>query len=405
MDGLEEISGRGPLSDIVVLEAGTMISSGTIGRLLADFGATVVKIEHPQKGDPLRDLPPKKDGVGLWWKYLSRNKKAITLDLSSQKGQTVFEDLACEADVVIENFRPGTLERWNLGYDILTDVNPDLIMIRVSGFGQTGPYSQRPGFGTLAEAMSGFAYVNGFSDSPPLLPKTGFADGIAALFATFSVMYALYHRDINDGSGQYIDTSLIEPIFSILGPQPLQFDQIDEIDRRTGNQSNISAPRNVYRTADDQWVALSASVQSLAMRLLEAIERPDLKDDPRFEDNESRVEHADELDDIVQSWMSEQSRDEALEVFYEHEIPIAPVYNIRDIMNDEHYQERGAVVTVEDDELGEAKVQDVFPKLSETPGEVEHLGPERREHNELVYHKALGYDSALLDQLETDGVI
>lgn len=394
-----------PLDGLVVVEAGSMISGPTVGRFLAEFGATVIKVEHPKGGDHLRQFGPQKDGVGLWWKYLARNKQSVTLDLSSTDGQAVFEDLVSEADVLVENFRPGTLERWNVGYDRLGTVNPGLVMLRLSGFGQDGPYAERPGFGTLAEAMSGFAYLNGFPDRPPLLPPTGLADNIAALYSTFAVMFALYHRDVNGGDGQCIDTSLIEPIFGMLGPQPLRYDQLGEIEERSGNRSASSAPRNVYRTGDDRWVAISASAQPLAMRTLEAIERPDLIDDPRFADNESRVENVEELDAIISGWMSEHTREEVLERFEECDATIAPVYNVADIDEDEHFQARDALVTLEDDDLGDATVQNVVPRFSETPGRVDHLGPALGEHNDAVYGEMLGYDDDLLETLGYDGVI
>jgi len=396
---------KGPLSGLTILEAGTMISGPTIGRILADFGATVIKIEHPEYGDHLRDFGPQKDGVGLWWKYLGGNKRSVTLDLSSEKGQEVFKDLASEADAVIENFRPGTLDRWNVGYEDLRAANEDLILLSVSGFGQDGPYADRPGFGTLAEAMSGFAYLNGFPDRPPLLPPTGLADGIAALFSTFALMFALYHRDVSGGTGQHIDTSLIEPIFTLLGPQPLRYQQLGEIESRSGNRSTSSAPRNVYRTGDDRWVAISASSQPLAMRTLDAIERPDLKTDPRFEDNASRLENVEQLDEVIQSWMDEHTREEVLEQFHEHEATIAPVYNVADILEDEHYRARDATRTVDDPDLGEAVVQTPVPKFSETPGEISHLGPPKGDHNDQVYGEMLGYDREMIGELERDGVI
>ena len=395
----------GPLSGLVVLEAGSMISGPTVGRMFADFGATVVKIEHPEFGDHIREFGPQKDGVGLWHKYLSRNKQSVTLDISTDEGAAVFEDLVAEADVLVENFRPGTLERWGVGWDRLGDVNPELVMLRMSGFGQDGPYSDRPGFGTLAEAMSGFAYLNGFPDRPPLLPPTGLADSIAALFSTFSVMFALYHRDVNDGGGQYIDASLIEPIFSLLGPQPLRYDQLGEIEERSGNRSTSSAPRNVYRTADDRWVAISASAQPIAMRVFDAIERPDLKDDPRFENNEKRLENVEELDAVIQDWMDDHTREEILDRFEEYEATIAPIYNIKDILADEHYQARDAVIEVDDDQLGEGLVQNTFPRFSDTPGEVEHLGPPLGAHNDEIYAEHLAYDEETLADLESEGVI
>ncbi|WP_435197431.1 CaiB/BaiF CoA transferase family protein [Natronomonas sp. EA1] len=395
----------GPLAGLVVLEAGSMISGPTVGRLMADFGATVIKIEHPDFGDHIRNFGPKKDGVGLWHKYLSRNKQSVTLNISTEGGAAVFEDLVSDADVLIENFRPGTLERWGLGYDHLSEINPELVMLRMSGFGQDGPYAERPGFGTLAEAMSGFAYLNGFPDSEPLLPPTGLADNIAALFSTFAVMFALYHRDVNDGGGQSIDTSLIEPIFGLLGPQPLRYDQLGEIETRSGNRSTSSAPRNVYRTGDDRWVAISASAQPLAMRTFDAIDRPDLKEDPRFETNAKRLENVEELDAIIQDWMDDHTREEVLAAFEEADATIAPIYNVEDILQDEHYAAREAYLDVEDPELGEATVQNVFPKFSETPGEVRHLGPSLGEHNDEVFRDRLGYDDDLLAELEAEGAI
>ncbi|GAA0727849.1 formyl-CoA transferase [Halorubrum trapanicum] len=398
-------SAAGPLDGVTVIEAGSMISIGTVGRLLADFGAEVIKVEHPETGDHLRHFGPQKEGVGLWWKYLGRNKRSVTLDISTEEGKVVFEDLVAEADALIENFRPGTLERWGLGYDRLSDLNPGLVMLRVSGFGQTGPYSDRPGFGTLAEAMSGFAYLNGYPDQEPLLPPTGLADGIAAMFSTMAVAFALYSRDANDGTGQYIDTSLIEPIFSLIGPQPLRYQQLDEIEKRSGNRSTSSAPRNVYETGDGRAVAISASAQPVAMRVFDAIERPDLKEDPRFADNEQRLENVEELDAIIQDWIGDHSREEVIDRFEEHEATIAPIYNVEDILADEHYQAREAVVEVPDDQLGAGAVQGVVPRFSETPGEISHLGPQLGAHNEEVYGERLSYDDETLAELDSEGVI
>jgi len=396
---------EGPLAGLTVIEAGTMISAGTVGRLLGDFGADVIKVEHPATGDHLREFGPQQDGTGLWWKYLGRNKRSVTLDLSTERGTVVFEDLVAEADVLIENFRPGTLERWDVGWERLSALNPGLVMLRLSGFGQTGPYSDRPGFGTLAEAMSGFASLNGFPDREPLLPPTGLADGVAALFSTFSVMFALYAREVNDAGGQYIDTSLIEPIFSLLGPQPLRYQQLDDIEERSGNRSTSSAPRNVYETGDGRAVAISASAQPIAERVFEAIDRPDLIDDERFADNERRLENVEELDAIIQDWMHDHDRDEIVERFEEFEATIAPVYNVADILADEHYQAREAVVEVDDPALGSGLVQNAVPKFSETPGEVSHLGPDLGEHTAEVYGDLLGYDEETLAELADAGAI
>ncbi|MEM4782683.1 MAG: CoA transferase [Halalkalicoccus sp.] len=394
-----------PLDGLTVVEAGSMISGPTVGRFLADFGADVIKIEHPTHGDHIRNFGTQKDGIGMWHKYLSRNKRSVTLDISDDRGRTVLLDLLSEADVLVENFRPGTLEKWDVGPEALLERNPDLVVLRMSGYGQTGPYADKPGFGTLAEAMSGFAYVNGFRDRPPLLPPTGLADNIAALYATFAVMFALYHRDVNGGSGQVVDVSLIEPIFNLIGPFPLTYDQTGEIACRSGNRSTSSAPRNVYETKDDRYVALAASAQPLAERTFEAIGRPDLIDDPRFADNERRLENVEELDAIIGDWMAGHTREEVLETFEEHDATIAPVYNVEDILADEHYRTREAVITVEDDDLGEATVQNAIPKFSETPGRVDYLGPDLGAHNEAVFGRELGYDEGLLAELETEGVI
>jgi formyl-CoA transferase len=402
---VSESDPAGPLEGVTVVEAGSMISIGTVGRLLADFGADVIKIEHPTMGDHLREFGPQADGVGLWWKYLGRNKRSVTLDISTPAGKAVFEDLVAEADALIENFRPGTLERWGVGYETLAQANPGLVMLRLSGFGQTGPYSDRPGFGTLAEAMSGFAYLNGHPDREPLLPPTGLADGIAAMFSTMAVAFALYNRDANDGGGQYIDTSLIEPILSLIGPQPLRYDQLDEIEARSGNRSTSSAPRNVYETGDGRAVAISASAQPIAERVFEAIERPELIEDPRFLDNERRLEHVDALDEILQDWIGEHSRAEVIEQFEAHEATIAPIYNIADIFADPHYQARESIVEIPDDQLGSGMVQNTVPRFSETPGHISHLGPPLGAHNQAVYGERLGYDREMLAELEADGVI
>lgn len=398
-------NGDGPLDGITVVEAGSMIAGPTVGRILADFGASVIKVEDPDGGDHLRNFGAQSDGVGLWWKLLGRNKLSVTLDLSADSGHVVFRDLIREADVLIENFRPGTMERWDLGPDALHAINPGLVMLRISGFGQKGPYATRPGFGTLAEAMSAFAHNNGFPDRPPLLPPTGLADGVTALYGTFSVMFALYHRDVNGGDGQVIDASLVEPVFSLLGPQALVYDTLGEIPTRSGNQSTSSSPRNVYETADGRYVAISASAQPLAMRVLEAIERPDLKDDARFATNEARLDHRDELDAIIADWMADHTREEVIARFEDCDATLGPVYDVADVFEDPHYQERELITSVEDDALGEVAVQNVHPRFETTPGRIDHLGPALGSHNHEVYRDLLGYDAELVGELEQNGVI
>ena len=385
-----------------------MISGPTAGRLLADFGADVVKVERPETGDHLRRFGPQVDGHGVWWKYLARSKRSVTLDLSADRGAAVFTDLASEADLVVENFRPGTVERWGVGPDRLREANPGLVVLRVSGFGQTGPDADRPGFGTLAEAMSGSAAVNGFPDREPLLPPTGLADTVAGVFGALAATMALYARDGSDaheGRGKTIDDSLIEPMLMLLGPQVLRYDATGESERRTGNRSTSSAPRNVYETADGEYVALAASAQPLAMRTFDAIGRPELKRDPRFADNEARLANVEALDALIADWMADHTRAEALAAFDAADATAAPVYDVADVLDDEQDRARDAVLVVDDPDLGPSRVQNVVPKLSATPGGVDHLGPALGAHNDAVYGDLLEYDEATRAELRAAGVV
>jgi formyl-CoA transferase len=398
----------GPLAGVRVVEVGSMISGPTAGRLLADFGADVVKVEPPETGDQLRSFGPQVDGHSVWWKYLARNKRSVTLDLSTDRGAAVFADLAAEADIVVENFRPGTLERWGVGPETLRESNPGLVVLRVSGFGQTGPYADRPGFGTLAEAMSGFAALNGFPDREPLLPPTGLADAAAGVVGALAATMALYARDgsdAHDARGQTIDDSLVEPLLTLLGPQILRYDATGEADRRTGNRSTSSAPRNVYETADGEYVALAASTGPLAARTFEAIGRPELVDDPRFADNEARLANVEALDRLIADWMADHTRAEALAAFDDADATAAPVYDVPDLLADEGFRARGVAVEVADPDLGPSLVQNVVPRLSATPGGVDHLGPALGAHNDAVYGDLLGYDEATRAQLRAAGVI
>lgn len=285
--------------------------------------------------------------MGLWWKLLGRNKRTITLDLSTSGGRETLLRLAATADVIVENFRPGTLEKWQLGWEELSAVNPRLVLTRVTGFGQFGPYSHRPGFGTLAEAMSGFASITGEADGPPTLPPFGLADSIAALATSYAVMTALTARQTT-GRGQVVDMAIIEPILTVLGPQPLWYDQVGYVQTRTGNRSGNNAPRNTYRTADGHWVAVSTSAQSIAERVMTLVGRPDLIDEPWFTTGSGRAEHADILDDAVGGWIAERSRTETMEAFEKAEAAIAPIYDIRDVMEDPQYQALDTITEVPD---------------------------------------------------------
>jgi crotonobetainyl-CoA:carnitine CoA-transferase CaiB-like acyl-CoA transferase len=370
------------LAGLRVLDVSTLFAGPLAATMLGDFGAEVIKIEHP-KGDPVRYHGASKDGVGLWGKVVGRNKRGITLYLGSPEGQDVFRRLVASADVVIENFRPGTLERWGLGYEELSRINPGLVLVRVTGFGQFGPYAGRPGFGTLAEAMSGFAAITGEPDGPPTLPPFGLADGISALAAAFATMTALRARDTT-GRGQVVDLAIIEPILTLLGPQPTVYDALGQVQQRTGNRSANNAPRNTYRTRDGRWLAVSTSAQSIAERVMHLVGRPEFVDEPWFASGAERAQHADELDEAVGSWIAERDRDEVVRAFEEAHAAVAPIYDVRDVLADPQFNALGSLVRVPDPELGSVLMQNVLFRLSETPGEIRSAGPSIGQHTEEV---------------------
>jgi crotonobetainyl-CoA:carnitine CoA-transferase CaiB-like acyl-CoA transferase len=390
------------LQGLKVLDVATLFAGPLAATMLGDHGADVVKIEHP-RGDPSRTHGAQRDGVGLWWKMLGRNKQAITLNLSSPEGQEVFRTLAADADVVIENFRPGTLERWGIGPEVLHEANPGLVLARVTGFGQFGPYSSRPGFGTLAEAMSGFAAITGEPDGPPTLPPFGLADGVAALTTAFGIMTALRARE-QTGRGQVLDMAIIEPLLTVLGPQLIAYDQLGELQPRHGNRSSNNAPRNTYECADGRWVAVSTSAQSIAERVMRLVGRPELIDEPWFATGGQRAQHADELDDAVGAWIAERDRDEVVAAFEKAEAAVAPIYTAADVLADPQYAALGSVVTVDDDELGPIRFQNVPFRLSETPGRVRTAGPRLGEHTAEVLARH-GIDADRLAELRAAGAL
>ncbi|MDH6216339.1 crotonobetainyl-CoA:carnitine CoA-transferase CaiB-like acyl-CoA transferase [Streptomyces pseudovenezuelae] len=392
-----------PLTGLRVLDLATLFAGPLAATLLGDFGAEVVKIEHPAKPDPSRGHGPSKDGVGLWWKLLGRNKRTITLDLSKPGGRDTLLRLAATADVIIENFRPGTLEKWDLGWDELSAANPRLILTRVTGFGQFGPYAHRPGFGTLAEALSGFAAITGEPDAPPTLPPFGLADSIAGLATAYAVMTALTARD-RTGEGQVVDMAIIEPILTVLGPQPLWYDQLGHVQPRTGNRSVNNAPRGTYRTADGSWVAVSTSAQSIAERVLRLVGRPELIDEPWFATGEGRAGHADLLDEAVGGWIAERPRDEVLAAFEKAEAAVAPIQDVRDVMTDPQYAALDTITTIDDPELGPLRMQNVLFRLSATPGAIRWAGrPHGADTDEVLTD--LGLTPAELTALRAAGAV
>lgn len=391
-----------PLENVKVIDCASLYAGPMTAMFMGDFGAEVVKVEHPVYGDAIRDYGQFDEE--LTWQWIGRNKKSVPLDLHDETAQEVFKELVSDADVLIENFRPGTLEEWNIGWETLSAINPDLVMVRTTGFGQYGPYKDRPGFGTLAEAMSGFAYVTGDPDGPPTLPALGLADSVAALYSTFAAMFALYWRDVEDGTGQYIDTSILEPLFAIMGEYTVDYSIKDYVHERQGNRSPHTAPRNTYRTKDDQWVAISGSAESIAQRVLRIVGGEDLGTDPRFQTMKGRLENVEELDEIIQDWMSDRTREEVIRIFDEHDAAAAPVYNTEDIFEDEHFRARNALIEVEDEEFGEFEMAGVFPELSETPGSVTHTGPRLGEHTLEVLAAQTSLTAEEIVRLAEDGV-
>lgn len=398
-------SGQGALAGLRVLDCATLFAGPMAATMLADFGADVIKIEHPIKGDPVRTHGPSKDGVPLWWAMLARNKRCLALNLGLPEGAEILKKLVLEADVLVENFRPGTLEKWGLGPEVLHAINPRLVIARVTGFGQFGPYSGRPGFGTLAESMSGFAAMTGLPDGPPTLPPFGLADGIAALATSQAIMTAIYHRNSHGATGQVIDMAIIEPILSILGPQPIVYDQLGEIQKRSGNRSVNNAPRNTYQTSDGKWVAISTSAQSIAERVMHLVGHPEVIAEPWFAAGVTRAEHADELDEYVGGWIAERPLKEVIDAFEKAEAAVAPIYDISDIFKDPQFIALDTVTTVEDPTLGPVRMQNVLYRLSEGSGEIHWTGRRIGADTRDILSHDLGLTDEEINGLQAKGAI
>ncbi|WP_072681190.1 CaiB/BaiF CoA transferase family protein [Rhodococcoides corynebacterioides] len=363
----------GPLEGIRVLDVSTILAGPLVAQILGDFGADVVKIEHPTKPDGMRGHGLDKDGHPLWWTMVSRNKRGLTLNLGNPDGAEVFKRLVADVDVVVENFRPGTFERWGLGYDVLSAINPGLILLRVTGFGQTGPYSTRPAFGTLVESMSGFAHLTGEADGPPTLPAFGLADSLAGIAGSSAVSMALLHRH-KTGRGQEIDLDLLSPIMTAVGPGVIYADQLGIDQERTGNRSSNNAPRNLYRTKDGHWLAISTSANSIAERVLRLVGHPEVLDEPWFATGRQRAAHADLLDDYVGGWIGERTRDEVIAAFEDAGAAVAPVYKPSELLDDPQVTAIEMVTTVEDEDLGPVRMQNVMWRMGESPGSIRHTG-------------------------------
>ena len=395
---------RGPLAGLRVIDAATLFAGPMVAALLGDFGADVIKVEHPG-GDSLRNLGWEKDGVSLWWAVINRNKRDVTLKLSLDLGRKAMLRLLEGADVLVENFRPGTMERWGLGWDVLHELNPRLVMVRVTGFGQTGPYRERAGFGTLAESMSGFAHINGHPGGPPTLPPFALADGIAGLSGALLTLAALRARDLADGRGQMIDLSIYEPIFWLLGPQASVYDQLGVVQGRTGNRAPFTAPRNAYLSRDGVWLGLSGSSQSTAERTVRLVGKSEMAEQDWFANHAGRLLHQDELDEAIGAWVAERDADEVVTAFSEAGAAIAPILDIAGIFEDPQFIHNETITTVEDPVLGPLRMQNVIGRLSETPGRIRTTGPCLGEHNSEILGDLIGYGEDELAHMVEEGVI
>jgi crotonobetainyl-CoA:carnitine CoA-transferase CaiB-like acyl-CoA transferase len=393
---------RGPLHGVRVLDLTRLMAGNMLTLQLADFGAEVIKVEPPSVGDTLRHWREK--GLSIWWKVYARNKKSITLNPRDPVGVELLRRLVPSANILLESFRPGVLEAMGLAPEELWNINPKLVIVRISGWGQHGPYSQRPGFGTLVEGMSGFAAKNGFPDKPPALPNLGLADMVAGLNGLSATLIALREAEKPEGRGQVVDVSLLEPLVSILGPDAAFYKLTGEVQPRTGNRTSITAPRNAYQTADGKWIVLSASTQRMAERLLEAIGRPDMNEDPKFRTSADRVKNVEELDAVIAAFISERSLEDNLAFFESAQVTAGPIYDSSELPDDVHVREREVLVELPDEDLGRLPMHNVTPRLSKSPGAIRSPAPSVGQHNEQIYGE-LGIDAERLNELMKAGTI
>lgn len=407
MAGQAETWINGPLTGVRVLDIATMFSGAFGATLLGDFGADVIKVELPGRGDTVRGMSPTFDGVPLPWTTLSRNKRTITLDMRRPAGRELLLRLAAKSDLLIENFRPGTLDRWGLDYETLKTANPRIIVVRVSGYGQDGPYREKAGFGTPATAFSGYTYVSGFPDRPPINQPTPLADYVTGVFATLAGLMALYHRDVHhDPEGQEVDLGLYEPLFRLMEAFVPAYDKLGRVPERQGHRMDTASPVGTYRTRDDGWIVMTASTQPTWERCARAIGRPELIDDPRFLDNGLRVQHAAELAEYITAWYADRDRNEALALMDAAGVPVSPINSIADIFDDPHIRARENIIEVDHPTLGTVKMAGLIPKFSRTPGKIRHAGPLRLgAFNDEVYGDLLGLSHEERERLANEGVI
>lgn len=407
----------GPLAGIKVLELGTLIAGPFCSRMLAEFGADVIKIEAPDGGDPIRQWRVLKDGTSLWWTVQSRNKKSVTLNMKDARGQDIARRLALDADIIIENYRPGVLEKWGIGYEALKAVNPATIMVRLSGYGQTGPMKDLPGFGAIGESMGGLRYVSGHADRPPVRVGISIGDSVAALHGVIGAMMALRHRDVTGGrwngkqgaecvagQGQMVDVALYEAVFNMMESLVPEYDHAGVVRERTGGALPGIVPSNTYTTGDGENIVIAGNGDAIFRRLMLAIGRDDMASDPDLARNDGRVPRTAEIDGAIQAWCAARSIDEALAALKAADVPVGKIYSVRDMMSDPQFLARRMFEQHAFSDGTPIKLPAITPKLSETPGETKWLGPELGEHNAEVL-RALGYDDEHITQLRRDGVI
>jgi len=398
------MSARRPLEGVKVLELGQLIAGPFAGKFFAEFGAEVIKIEPPEGGDPLRQWRKLHNGTSLWWYVQGRNKKSVTANLRTQEGQEIVRKLARETDVLIENFRPGTMEKWGLGYERLAADNPGLVMLRLSGFGQTGPMRDQAGFGAIGESMGGLRYITGFPDRPPVRSNLSIGDAIASLHGVIGAMMALHHRNARGGKGQVVDVALYEAVFNMLESTLPEYDMFGVVRERSGSNLTGIVPSNTYLSRDAQHVVIGANGDSIFKRLMMLIGREDLANDPALADNAGRAKRAEELDRVIGEWTARHDAAECVRQLNEAQVPNGKIYSAADIVGDPQYLAREMIrqVTLPDGAL--LRVPGVVPKLSETPGEIEWIGPKLGEHTDEVLGR-VGYSPADIDSLRSRGVV
>lgn len=394
------------LEGLRVLEMGQLIAGPSASRLLGEFGAEVIKVETPETGDPIRTWRVVENGTSLWWYVQSRNKKSITINLREAEGQRLIRELVKEIDIIIENFRPGTMEKWGLGYEELKVINPRLIMIRVSGYGQDGPYRDKAGFGSIGEALGGLRYITGYPDRPPTRVGISIGDSLSALYSVIGALMAVHHRDVNGtGEGQVIDVALYESVFSMMESTLPEFDRAGVIRERTGSKLPGITPSNTYLCSDGKYVVIGANGDAIFKRLMNAMRRSDIAENPRFENNSKRSEHADFLDALIEEWTKSMPFDEVMAHLDEAKVPAGAIYSIEDIVNDPHYKARQMIQEVDVEELGILKMPGIVPKMSETPGTIEWAGPKLGQHTDEVLIEKIHLSEEQIKSLKEKGII